>query len=127
MGEDRGIVRRLHGLGIPITWAGAGVLAWLLLGLSTQAAIMLGAILIVSGPTVVTPILAAARPGKRLTSILAFEGTTVDPIGALIAVVVYQILVSNDAHTLLECSVSPDGSVSASSAGLLVARCCGCC
>jgi len=101
-GEDRGIVRRLHGLGIPITWAGAGVLAWLLLGLSTQAAIMLGAILIVSGPTVVTPILAAARPGRRLTSILAFEGTTVDPIGALIAVVVYQILVSNDAHFLLD-------------------------
>ena len=99
-GADRGIVRRLHGLGIPITWAGAGVLAWLLLGLSTQAAIMLGAILIVSGPTVVTPILAAARPGKRLTSILAFEGTTVDPIGALIAVVVYQILVSNDSHAL---------------------------
>ena len=101
-GEDRGIVRRLHGLGIPITWAGAGVLAWLLLGLSTQAAIMLGAILIVSGPTVVTPILAAARPGRRLTSILAFEGTTVDPIGALVAVVVYQILVSNDAHFLLD-------------------------
>ena len=76
------------------------MLAWLLLGLSTQAAIMLGAILIVSGPTVVTPILAAARPGKRLTSILGFEGTTVDPIGALIAVVVYQILVSNDSHAL---------------------------
>ena len=102
VGADRGIVRRLRGLGIPITWAGAGVLAWLLLGLSTQAAIMLGAILIVSGPTVVTPILAAARPGKRLTSILAFEGTTVDPIGALIAVVVYQILVSNDSRPLVD-------------------------
>jgi len=100
--EDHGIVRRLRGLGMPITWAGAGVLAWLLLGLSTQAAIMLGAILIVSGPTVVTPILRAARPGKRLTSILGFEGTTIDPIGALIAVVVYQILVSNNAHTVLD-------------------------
>lgn len=51
---------------------------------------MLGAILIVSGPTVVAPILRAARPGKKLTSILNFEGTTVDPIGALIAVVVFQ-------------------------------------
>jgi NhaP-type Na+/H+ or K+/H+ antiporter len=38
-----------------------------------QAAIMLGAILIVSGPTVVTPILEAARPGKRLTTILGYE------------------------------------------------------
>jgi NhaP-type Na+/H+ or K+/H+ antiporter len=101
-GEDHRIVRRLRDLGIPITWAGAGFLASLLLGLSSQAALMLGAILIVSGPTVVTPILAAARPGKRLTSILGFEGTTVDPIGALIAVVVYQILVSNHAYSVLD-------------------------
>ena len=100
--EDRNVVRRLRGLGIPITWAGAGVLAWLLLGLSTQAAIMLGAILIVSGPTVVTPILASARPGKRLTTILGYEGTTVDPVGALIAVVVYQLLVSNHSHNVLD-------------------------
>jgi NhaP-type Na+/H+ or K+/H+ antiporter len=99
--EDRGIVRRLRGLGIPITWAGAGLLGGLLLGLSTQAAIMLGAILIVSGPTVVTPILEAARPGKRLTSILGFEGTSVDPIGAIIAVGVFQILVSHHSHAVL--------------------------
>jgi NhaP-type Na+/H+ or K+/H+ antiporter len=100
--ENRGVVRKLRGLGIPITWAGAGVLAGLLLGLSTQTAIMLGAILIVSGPTVVTPILKAARPGSRLTAILGFEGTTVDPIGALIAVVVYQALVSNHEHSLAD-------------------------
>jgi len=73
-----------------------------LLGLSSQSAVMLGAILIVSGPTVVTPILRAARPGKKLTSILGFEGTTVDPIGALIAVGVYQLLVSNHAHTFVD-------------------------
>ena len=53
---------------------------------------MLGAILIVSGPTVVTPILAAARPGQKLTMILGYEGTTIDPIGAIIAVVVFHEL-----------------------------------
>ncbi|MGZ4530912.1 MAG: cation:proton antiporter domain-containing protein [Mycobacteriaceae bacterium] len=100
-GEDRRVVRLLRGLGIPMTWAGAGLLAGLLLGLSFQAAVMLGAILIVSGPTVVTPILSAARPGRRLTTILGYEGTTVDPIGALIAVGVYQLLVSHHAHTFL--------------------------
>ena len=62
---------------------------------------MLGAILIVSGPTVVTPILRAARPGKKLTSILNFEGTTIDPIGAIIAVVVYQSLVATHARSVL--------------------------
>src|ERR1039458_4461325 len=74
-GDSRLVVRRLRGLGIPITWAGAGFFAWLLLGLSGKTAIMLGAILIVSGPTVVTPILREARPGKKVTSILNFEGT----------------------------------------------------
>jgi NhaP-type Na+/H+ or K+/H+ antiporter len=98
--EDAKVMHRLRDLGVPMTWAGAGVLAWLLLGISGPAAVMLGAILIVSGPTVVTPILRSARPGKRLTSILGFEGTTVDPIGAVIAVGTYQILVSNHAHTV---------------------------
>ena len=59
---------------------------------------MLGAILIVSGPTVVTPILRAARTGKRVTTILGFEGTTIDPIGAIIAVVVFQALTASHAH-----------------------------
>jgi NhaP-type Na+/H+ or K+/H+ antiporter len=99
-GDDRRIVGRLRALGIPITWAGAGAIAGVLLGLSWKSALMLGAILIVSGPTVVIPILRAARPGKKLTRILNHEGTTVDPIGALIAVVVYQGLRSSHTHGL---------------------------
>jgi NhaP-type Na+/H+ or K+/H+ antiporter len=100
--QHRPIVHRLRDLGIPITWAGAGFFAWLFLGLSGKTAIMLGAILIVSGPTVVTPILAAARPGKTLTSILSFEGTTVDPIGALIAVGTFQVLKAGHTHGVVD-------------------------
>ena len=91
-GDDRRVVGRLRGFGIPITWLGCAVFSWLLLGLSSGAAIMLGAILIVSGPTVVNPILQTAKPGKRVTTILIHEGTTVDPIGAIVAVVVFQAL-----------------------------------
>ena len=97
-GDSRRVVRRLRGWGIPMTWAGAGFFGGLLLGLSSKAAIMLGAILIVSGPTVVTPILHAARTGKKLTTILGFEGTTIDPIGAIIAVVVFQAITASHAH-----------------------------
>ena len=100
-GDTGVVVRRLLYLGIPITWTGAALLAGLLFGMSVQAAIMLGAILIVSGPTVVGPILATARPGRRLTVVLTHEGTTVDPIGALIGVVVYQILVTNHDHSVV--------------------------
>lgn len=99
---DIGVVRRLLLLGIPITWGGGALFAGLLLGMSTQAAVMLGAILIVSGPTVVGPILHAAAPGRRLNVILTHEGTTIDPIGALIGVVVYQILVTQHAHSVAQ-------------------------
>jgi NhaP-type Na+/H+ or K+/H+ antiporter len=105
-GDSRRVVHWLRGAGIPMTWAGAGFFGGLLLGLSSQAAIMLGAILIVSGPTVVTPILAAARPGKKLTAILGFEGTTVDPIGAIIAVAVFAELQSGNEHHWVVASVA---------------------
>jgi NhaP-type Na+/H+ or K+/H+ antiporter len=101
-GDDRTVTHRLEGLGIPITWLGAAVFAWLLLGLSSKAALMLGAILIVSGPTVVTPVLAAARPGKRLTTILGYEGTTVDPVGAIIAVMVFHALRAGQGVSVLD-------------------------
>jgi NhaP-type Na+/H+ or K+/H+ antiporter len=94
-GHSQRVVRRLLYLGVPITWAGATVLALLLLGLSGQAAVMLGAIVIVSGPTVVTPLLEAARPGRRVSLILGWEGVTIDPIGAIIGALVFQGLVNH--------------------------------
>ena len=56
---------------------------------------MLGAIVIVSGPTVVTPLLEAARPGRRVSRILGWEGVTIDPIGAIIGAVSFQGLVQH--------------------------------
>ena len=99
-GDTGVVVRRLLILGIPLTWGAGALFAGLLLGLSVQVAVMLGAILIVSGPTVVGPILHAAAPGRRLDVILTHEGTTIDPIGALIGVVVYQVLVTHHTHTV---------------------------
>lgn len=89
-GSHQRVVRRLLALGVPITWVVAGVLAAPLFGMSRQAATMLGAILIVSGPTVVGPLLEAARPGRRVALILGWEGTTIDPIGAIIGALVFQ-------------------------------------
>lgn len=99
-GHSGVVVRRLLVLGIPITWGGAALFAGLLFGMSMQTAVMLGAILIVSGPTVMGPILDAAAPGRRLGVILTHEGTTIDPIGALIGVVTYQILITHHAHSV---------------------------
>ena len=116
-GDSRRVVHRLRGWGIPMTWASAGFFGGLLLGLSSKAAIMLGAILIVSGPTVVTPILRAARTGKKLTTILGFEGTTIDPIGAIIAVVVFQALTASHAHHLVAGILGFAGRIGLGAAG----------
>lgn len=96
-GHNQRVLRRLLGLGIPITWIGATALSLALLDVSRAAAVMLGAIVIVSGPTVVAPLLEAARPGRRVTHILGWEGATIDPFGAIIGALVFQALV-NDVH-----------------------------
>lgn len=95
-GHSQRVVRRLLTLGIPITWAGAALLAAPLLGLPGQAAIMLGAILIVSGPTVVGPLLDLARPGRRVGLILSWEGATIDPLGAILGAVTFQALAHHE-------------------------------
>lgn len=99
---QRAVVRRLLYLGAPITFLAATFGAWLFLGMDLSIAFMLGAILIVSGPTVVTPILDFARPNARVRGILQWEGTILDPIGALVAVVVFQILKATTSTTPVE-------------------------
>ena len=95
-GNDRSIVRRLIWIGAPITWIAGSVVAHYLLGLSWSLAFLLGAILIVSGPTVVTPILNFAKPQARVRGILMWEGTMLDPLGGIFAIVVFQVVrVSN--------------------------------
>ncbi len=99
---DRSVVRRLIWVGAPITAVGATLLSHYLLDFSWPLAILLGAILIVSGPTVVTPILDFARPEPRVRKILLWEGTLLDPLGAIFAVVVYQIVRAADGAQPLE-------------------------
>lgn len=89
-GHSQRVVRRLLVLGVSITVGAVTLLAGPLLDLSGKAALMLGTILVVSGPTVVAPLLEAARPGRRVSLILAWEGTTIDPIGAVIGALVFQ-------------------------------------
>ena len=101
-GPDHSVVRRLVWIGAPITWLAGSATAHFLLGLTWPMAFMLGAILVVSGPTVVTPILDFARPKGRVRGILQWEGTLLDPMGALLAVVVFQVIKASGATSLGE-------------------------
>lgn len=88
------VVGRLCTLGVAITWGLAAAGAGVLLGLDHRVAILLGAVLTLSGPTVVIPILDYVRPTRRPDAVLRWEGILVDPIGAILAVVVFHAVVS---------------------------------
>jgi len=97
--HTRRVVVRLLWLGVVITWAFATLFAWLLLDLSRSAAVMLGTILVVSGPTVVGPLLNFVRPVERLQRILTWEGSLIDPIGAILGALVFHTVIASSSTT----------------------------
>ena len=95
--EVRGLeapVRRLLTLGVVITWASTTALAWFFIDLSLELAVLFGAITVVTGPTVIGPLLRSVRPNQQVARVLRWEGIVIDPIGALIAVLVFEFLLS---------------------------------
>jgi NhaP-type Na+/H+ or K+/H+ antiporter len=89
----RPVVVRLVSIGLPLTWlAVAGSAALLFSGLGSDVPLLIGAILVVSGPTVVLPLLGHIRPARDVRSVLKWEGVLIDPLGALLGVVVFQVV-----------------------------------
>lgn len=87
-----GVVRRLSTSGILITWAITMMAAHWVMGLNWELSLLFGAIMVVTGPTVIGPLLRTVRPVARVASILRWEGIVVDPIGALLAVLSYELI-----------------------------------
>lgn len=96
IGGVRLVVLRLLTIGAVVAAAvGAGA-AWAVGGLPLGPAILFGAIMVVTGPTVVVPLLRQARLRPRVANVLRWEGIVVDPVGAVLAVVVLEVLVEED-------------------------------
>ena len=93
--QSRRVVRRLIVYGVPITWAIATVTAVPLLGMSLRAALMLGAILVVSGPTVVGPLLDFVRPTPQVRRTLVWEGSLIDPVGGILGALVFNAIIAS--------------------------------
>ena len=96
-GGVAGVYRRLVSVGILVTWAVGTVAGYLLFDLSWQIALVLGAVLVVSGPTVVGPLLEFIRPTKKVGFVLKWEGTLADPLGATLGVLVFSAVVAGQA------------------------------
>jgi CPA1 family monovalent cation:H+ antiporter len=79
--------------GVLITWFVATLTARVFLGWDIYLAALFGAIVTVSGPTVILPLLRTVRPTKALSNILRWEGILVDPVGAILAVLVFNFIV----------------------------------
>jgi len=86
------VVRNLVTVGAAVTMLVSAVAAKYLFAFSWSLAVLLGAILIVTGPTVIGPLLRHIRPAGSVGSILKWEAIVIDPIGAIAAVLVFEAL-----------------------------------
>ncbi len=87
-----GAVVRLCTIGVLVSWVLGSFFAWGVLGLHWHLAVLLGAILVVTGPTVVTPLLRHIRPERKIGAVVKWEGIIIDPVGAILAVLVFEQL-----------------------------------
>ncbi|MCA9521021.1 MAG: sodium:proton antiporter [Myxococcales bacterium] len=87
------VVTNLVSAGSLVTWAVLGVGAYFAFRLSAEVSLLLGAVLIVTGPTVVLPLLRYIRPTGKVNIVLKWEGIVIDPIGAVLAVLVMEEIV----------------------------------
>ena len=91
-------VRRLITIGAIVT----GVVGWYsareIFGVSNEVAIVLAAVLVVTGPTVVGPLLRFVRPAGTVGPVLRAEGVLIDPIGATAALVCFEVVLTNETN-----------------------------
>jgi NhaP-type Na+/H+ or K+/H+ antiporter len=91
------IIRNLVSIGVLITWLLSALAAYLIIPslnnpTGFKIALLFGALITVSGPTVIMPLLKVVKPIKRVSTVLRWEGILIDPIGALLAVVLLTFL-----------------------------------
>ncbi len=93
--EIKGLTRPLYMLltfGLVVTWTLVAVSTHLLLGLSWELSILFGALMTVTGPTVIKPLLKTVRPHADIANILHWEGVILDVAGAILIVLVYKTI-----------------------------------
>ncbi len=86
------VITKLITLGAAVTFFGAGIVARYLFGLSWDLCFLFSGLIIVTGPTVITPILRNIPLKKDVSAVLKWEGILIDPIGALVAVLVFEFI-----------------------------------
>ncbi|WP_194766376.1 cation:proton antiporter [Tamlana sp. I1] len=86
------VITKLITIGSTITFFGAAVLVHYIFDLSWEISFLFSGLIIVTGPTVITPILRNIPLKKDVSTVLKWEGILIDPIGALVAVLVFEFI-----------------------------------
>lgn len=99
-------VRRLVFIGAPLGWLTSTLALRYGAGLSWESATVFGGIMIVTGPTVIAPLLRTARLSRRPAALLQWEAIINDPIGALAAVLAFEVVLVLNTTTTVGHAVS---------------------
>ncbi|SDD74283.1 sodium/proton antiporter, CPA1 family [Pricia antarctica] len=92
------VITKLITVGSAVTFFFAGIAAHFLFDLSWQISFLFSALIIVTGPTVITPILRNIPLKKDVSAVLRWEGILIDPLGALVAVLVFEFISVGEGH-----------------------------
>jgi len=121
------VVRNLASIGVVATWVLSAVAARFLLGFDWPLSALLGAILVVTGPTVIIPLLRHIRPTAKLGSAIRWEAIVNDPTGAILAVLVFNAIVVGEGQEGITAAVlgvvkalGAGGALGLAGAGLIV-------
>ncbi len=88
------VVRNLVSVGVFVTWVITALATYLVLQFSWELSLLFGAIAVVTGPTVIVPMLRTVRPNASIANILRWEGIVIDPVGATLSVLVFGFIIS---------------------------------
>jgi NhaP-type Na+/H+ or K+/H+ antiporter len=92
------VVHRLITIGLLATWLIIAVATYWLSNFSWGLSFLFGALVVVTGPTVIIPMLRTVRPNAKIANILRWEGIVIDPVGALLAVLVFEFIISSSSE-----------------------------
>lgn len=98
--REGGVIRRLITLGAAVTALGGMLAAHLLLGWQWRPALLFGTLVIVTGPTVITPLLRRIKVRRNLETVLEAEGIFGDAVGAIVAVVTLEVLLAQSGDSM---------------------------
>lgn len=100
LGRVSGSLRNLVTVGTLITLLGGGMAAHWLGEFPWSISFLYATLVVVTGPTVINPLLKQVKVDRRVTTLLEGEGVLIDPVGAILAVVVLNILINGDAEPI---------------------------